>query len=398
MIGRVTFLLVVALVVVLLHLYLYWRLVHSTAARARWRVLGFLLLLVLGASTVAAFLLLRVLPPAMAARVTPTEIVVLNWVGYLWLAVGLYSALVLVIVEIPRRLIRRRLDPGRRRAMARIFGGAAVLIAGGTVGYGVKQARVPQLVRREVTLDKLDPALDGMTIAVLADIHLGVINRGPFLADLVRRVNDESPDLVAIVGDLTDGTVAELGPAAAPLRNLVGPTFFVTGNHEYFYDAEQWCEFLPTLGVRVLRNERVAVGRWGAGAGSPTFDLAGIDDRTAARSGEPGHGANLTKALAGRNPARPVVLLAHQPVMVDQASKADVDLQISGHTHGGQLLPFGYLVLLDQPVLAGLTRVGRTWLYVTRGVGFWGPPVRVGAPPEITLLTLRSPTKPPASR
>ncbi|MDT7776936.1 MAG: uncharacterized protein QOC67_5860 [Pseudonocardiales bacterium] len=390
MIGSVTFLLAVALIVVLLHLYLYWRLVHSTAARARWRVLGFLLLLVLGASTVAAFLLLRVLPPALAARVTPTEIVVLNWVGYLWLAVGLYSALVLVIVEIPRRLIRRRLDPGRRRAMARIFGGAAVLIAGGTVGYGVKQARVPQLVRREVTLDKLDPALDGMTIAVLADIHLGVINRGPFLADLVRRVNDESPDLVAIVGDLTDGTVAELGPAAAPLRNLVGPTFFVTGNHEYFYDAEQWCEFLPTLGVRVLRNQRVPVGRWGGGAGSPTLDLAGIDDRTAARSGEPGHGANLAKALAGRDPARPVVLLAHQPVMIDQSSRADVDLQISGHTHGGQLLPFGYLVLLDQPVLAGLTRVGRTWLYVTRGVGFWGPPVRVGAPPEITLLTLRS--------
>jgi uncharacterized protein len=297
---------------------------------------------------------------------------------------------VLVLAEIPRRLIRRGLDPGRRRAMARILGGAAVLIAGGTVGYGVKEARVPQLARREVTLDKLDPALDGMTIAALADIHLGVINRGPFLADLVRRVNDESPDLVAIVGDLIDGTVAQLGPVAAPLRDLVGPTFFVTGNHEYFYDAEKWCEFLPTLGVRVLRNQRVPVGRWGAGAGSPTLDLAGIDDRTAASSGEPGHGANLAKALAGRDPARPVVLLAHQPVMIDQSSRADVDLQISGHTHGGQLLPFGYLVLLDQPVLAGLTRVGRTWLYVTRGVGFWGPPVRVGAPPEITLLTLRS--------
>ncbi|MBO0852003.1 MAG: metallophosphoesterase, partial [Pseudonocardia sp.] len=119
-------------------------------------------------------------------------------------------------------------------------------------------------------------------------------------------------------------------------------------------------------------------------------DLAGIDDRTAARSGEPGHGANLDAALAGRDPSRPVVLLAHQPVMVDQAARRGVDLQISGHTHGGQFLPFGYAVLLDQPVLAGLTRVGRTWLYVTRGVGFWGPPVRVGAPPEITLLTLRA--------
>ncbi|MDQ2709341.1 MAG: metallophosphoesterase, partial [Actinomycetota bacterium] len=112
--------------------------------------------------------------------------------------------------------------------------------------------------------------------------------------------------------------------------------------------------------------------------------------RTAARSGVPGHGANLDAALADRDPSRPVVLLAHQPVLVDQAARHDVDLQISGHTHGGQILPLGYVVLLDQPVLAGLTRVGRTWLYVTRGVGFWGPPVRVGAPPELTLLTLRA--------
>jgi uncharacterized protein len=398
MIGAMTILLIAAGTVVVLHAYLYGRLVHSAAGRARWRVLGALVLLLLAASTVAAAGLQRFLPPRLAARVTLTDWAVLNWVGYLWLALALYLALVLVVVEIPRRLVRRKLDPGRRRVLARFLGGAALLIAGGTVGYGVREARTVQVARREVTLDKLDPKLDGVKIAALADIHLGAINRGPFLADLVRRVNDETPDLVVLVGDLTDGTVADLGAAAAPLRNLVGPTFFVTGNHEYFYDAEAWCEFLPKLGVRVLRNERVTVGRWGAGPGSPTFDLAGIDDRTAARSGEPGHGANLTKALAGRDPARPVVLLAHQPVMVDQASKADVDLQISGHTHGGQLLPFGYLVLLDQPVLAGLTRVGRTWLYVTRGVGFWGPPVRVGAPPEITLLTLRAPTKPPASR
>jgi hypothetical protein len=222
-------------------------------------------------------------------------------------------------------------------------------------------------------------------------VHLGPINGAPFLRDVVARINAERPDLVAIVGDLVDGTVEELGPVAAELRGLRAPSFFVTGNHEYFAEAEQWCEFLPTLGVRVLRNERVAVGRLGAPAGSPTFDLAGIDDRTAARSGEPGHGANLDAALTGRDPSRPVVLLAHQPVMVDQAARRDVDLQVSGHTHGGQFLPLGYVVLLDQPVLAGLTRVGRTWLYVTRGVGFWGPPVRVGAPPEITLLTLRAP-------
>jgi predicted MPP superfamily phosphohydrolase len=141
--------------------------------------------------------------------------------------------------------------------------------------------------------------------------------------------------------------------------------------------------------VRVLRNERVELRRGPADA--PAFlDIAGCDDRTAAGSGEPGHGFDLDAALAVRVPSRPVVLLCHQPVMVDHAVRAGVDLQISGHTHGGQLWPITHLALIDQPVLAGLVRVGPTWLYVTRGVGFWGPPARVGSPPELTLLTLRA--------
>ena len=378
-----TFLLAAVAVVVALHVYLYRRLVHDATAPGWWRRLGLLVIVLLGASSLGAFGLRSALSSPL---VTP-----LSWVGYVWLVLALYIALVLVVVEVPRAVLGRRLDPSRRR-LARVLAGAALLVGGTTVGYGVTQARSPRLARREVTLDRLDPALDGLTIAVLADVHLGPINGRPFLVDVVDRVNAERPDLVAIVGDLVDGTVAEIGPEVAALRALRSPSYFVTGNHEYFSGAEEWCEYLPTLGVRVLRNERVAVGRAGAPPGAPTFDLAGIDDRTAARSGEPGHGANLDAALAGRDPSRPVVLLAHQPVMVDQAARRNVDLQISGHTHGGQFLPFGYVVLLDQPVLAGLARIGRTWLYVTRGVGFWGPPVRVGAPPEITLLSLRAAT------
>jgi len=307
----------------------------------------------------------------------------------------MYLALVLVVLELPRLLDRRRgHDPERRRLLARAFSGVAVVASLGVVGYGLREARRVRVEHREVTLDRLDPALDGVTIAAVSDIHLGPINDRPFLADVVRRINAEHPDLVAVVGDLVDGSVAELGAAAAPLADLDAPAFFVTGNHEYFSGAQEWCDFLPTLGVRVLRNELVAVGRRGAAPGGPdagpTFDLAGIDDRTAVRAELPGHGANLDAAMAGRDPSRPVVLLCHQPVLVDQAARHDVDLMIAGHTHGGQFLPLGYVVLLDQPVMSGLTRAGRTWLYVTRGVGFWGPPVRVGAPPEITLLTLRS--------
>ncbi|MGI8816721.1 MAG: metallophosphoesterase [Pseudonocardia sp.] len=382
-IDTVLFLLAAVAVVVVLHGYLYRRLVHDVFAGPRGRRLGAVAVALLLASSLTAFGLQRVLDP------TGTPARVLAYVGYVWLVLALYLAMVLVVLELPRLLVGRH-DPARRRALARLFGGVAAVLALGTVGYGLQAARPPRMVRREVTLDRLDPAMDGVTIAVLADIHLGPINDRPFLADVVAAVNAQRPDLVAIVGDLVDGTVARLGPTAAALRDLVAPTFFVTGNHEYYSGAAAWCEFLPTLGVRVLRNERVAVGRLGAVPGAPTFDLAGIDDRTAARSGVPGHGANLDAALVGRDPSRPVVLLAHQPVLVDQAARHDVDLQISGHTHGGQILPLGYVVLLDQPVLAGLTRVGRTWLYVTRGVGFWGPPVRVGAPPELTLLTLRA--------
>lgn len=379
-----SFVLAAVVVVVVVHLYLHRRLVRDVAPGRRVRWLGTAAVTVLMASSLAAFGFQRVLSPTgLTARL-------LAYVGYTWLVIALYLALVLLVVELPRAVLRRRMDPGRRLALARLLGGVAAILALGTVGYGLAAARPPRLVRREVTLDRLDPGLDGVTIAVLSDIHLGPINDRPFLSDVVATVNAQNPDIVAIVGDLVDGSVTDLGPAAAPLADLDAPSYFVTGNHEYFSGAQQWCEFLPTLGVRVLRNERVAAGRRGAGEGSPTFDLAGIDDRTAARAHLPGHGANLDRALGGRDPARAVVLLSHQPVMVEQAARHDVDLQISGHTHGGQFLPLGYVVLLDQPVLAGLTRVGRTWLYVTRGVGFWGPPVRVGAPPEITVLTLRA--------
>ena len=151
-------------------------------------------------------------------------------------------------------------------------------------------------------------------------------------------------------------------------------------------DTRAWLRHLPTLGVEVLHNERVALRR-----GTATVDLAGVDDRTAASSGVSGQGADLDAALDGRDDATPVVLLAHQPVLVEQARAAGVDLQLSGHTHGGQLWPFDYVVRLDQPAVEGLSRYGDTQLYVTSGAGYWGPPMRVGARPEVTVVELRTP-------
>jgi hypothetical protein len=235
-------------------------------------------------------------------------------------------------------------------------------------------------------LARLPKALDGLTIAQLSDVHIGPSLGSRFLKDVVRTVNELSPDLVAITGDLVDGSVEQLGGIVAELANLQSRhgTFFVTGNHEYYSGAQSWCDELSSLGIRVLRNERVAIEQDGHG-----FDLAGIDDAQAARFGN-GHGADLGRAILGRDPTRELVLLAHQPKAVVEAQEHGVGLQLSGHTHGGQLWPFNWLVKLQQPVVAGLEMIGKTWIYVSCGTGYWGPPMRLGAPAEVTQIVLRS--------
>ncbi|WP_233517662.1 metallophosphoesterase [Geodermatophilus marinus] len=368
--------------------------------------------------------LLALLPAAAVVvgrdAVTPAA-TALDWIGFTWLGLAFYTALTLLVLE-PVRLVLRRwargevrepapdrgtapgsgpvredrgvadrgvADPSRRLLLARGLAVTAGAVALGTAGTGMVLANSAPVVRRvPVTLAGLDPALSGLRVVTFSDAHLSTTFRGRRFERLVETVNAQRPDVVAVVGDLVDGELAELREEVAPLADLVSEhgVFFVTGNHEYFVDTAAWLAHLPTLGVRVLRNERVPIGRGGA-----TLDLAGIDDRTAAGSGVAGHGADLDAALDGRDDAVPVVLLAHQPVQVQQARAAGVGLQLSGHTHGGQLWPFDYAIRLDQPAVEGLHRFGDTQLYVTSGAGFWGPPMRVGARPEVTVVELRAP-------
>jgi len=239
-----------------------------------------------------------------------------------------------------------------------------------------------------ITVPGLDPAFDGYRIVTISDVHLSSTYGGSQFRQVIDLVNAQRPDAVAIVGDLVDGDIEELAGDAAMLADLVSEqgVFFVTGNHEYYVDTEEWMRYLPTLGVTVLRNERVALQR-----GDAVLDLAGVDDRTAASSGVPGHGADVAAALSGREESSPVVLLAHQPAQVDQAATAGVDLQLSGHTHGAQMWPFEYIIAVDQPLLVGLGKFGDTQLHVTTGTGYWGPAVRLGSRPEISVIELRTP-------
>ncbi|MGH3519301.1 MAG: metallophosphoesterase, partial [Haloechinothrix sp.] len=253
----------------------------------------------------------------------------------------------------------------------------------GLVGYGTSVAMgPPSITRMPITLRRFDPAAAGFRIALISDIHLGPIIGRSFTQRIVDMVNAERVDAVAIVGDLVDGSVADLADSAAPLRDLASThgTFFVTGNHEYFSGYAEWIDHLPTLGMRVLRNERTTITHNGG-----SFELAGINDATGYRWQDPG---DVGKAVAGRDPERAVMLIAHQPVDVTDAVRHDVDLLLAGHTHGGQLAPFELLVSLQQGAVAGMYQIEDTKMYVTRGAGFWGPPVRVGAPPDITIAEL----------
>ncbi|WP_433341930.1 metallophosphoesterase [Streptomyces sp. CA-253872] len=279
--------------------------------------------------------------------------------------------------ETPRP--RPALAPSRRLFVSRIVGGAAGAAALGTVGYGAYGVlRGPRLKHVTIPLAKLPRSAHGFRIAVVSDIHLGPILGHAHTRRIVDTINGAQPDAVAVVGDLVDGSVAQLGHAAQPLSDLRARhgAYFVTGNHEYYSGADEWIDEVRELGLRPLENARVEL---------PGFDLAGVNDI----SGEDHHAApDYRKALGDRDPDRASVLMAHQPVMIHEAVKHGVDLQLSGHTHGGQLFPGNLLARAANPTVAGLDHYGDTTLYVTRGAGAWGPPVRVGAPSDITVVTL----------
>lgn len=320
----------------------------------------------------------------------------LLWVAYLWLGsffliFSLTAAidLVALIGALGAKIFAfdGPTDPHRRLQGWRMVRGAQVALAAYGTWHAVRVARNgPQVQRVDVALDRLHQAQDGFTIAQISDLHVAALLQHDYVADVVRKVMDLRPDLIAVTGDMVDGSVADLKEHVAPLAGLKAPhgCYFITGNHEYYSGVDAWLDEVRRLGMRPLRNERVQVGDAQA-----SFDLAGIDDWTAHHFGQ-GHGADLDRAVAGRDPSRELVLLAHQPRAVYQAEKAGVGLMLSGHTHGGQIFPFGFLVRLVQPFVRGLHRLGRTQIYVNRGTGFWGPPMRLGSAPEITLLTLRS--------
>jgi predicted MPP superfamily phosphohydrolase len=280
--------------------------------------------------------------------------------------------------------VRREAEISRRLLVTRSLAIFAGLTATGIVAGGVRTALGdPVLKRVQIPLAKLPRNLDGYRIALVSDIHLGPLTGIDHTRRIVRSINGMQADMIAMVGDMVDGSVAELGAEAQPLAELISRdgAYFVTGNHEYYSGAQEWIDEVTRLGMRPLRNERIGIRG---------FDLAGVNDLAGRDFPEAGGGPDFTATLGDRDPSVPVVLLAHQPIQATEAAKFGVDLQLSGHTHGGQMVPFNYVARLQQPVISGVGEVDGTKVYVTNGAGFWGPPVRVGAPPDITLVELKA--------
>jgi predicted MPP superfamily phosphohydrolase len=379
------FITVVLTITVGVHYYLWARLVRDPRWPTPWAAIA----------TSALALLAIGMPLAMfLGRKNLALARALGWPAFIWMGLMfllLVASLGADVVRLLAGLAARGrdvpVDPERRIAAARLAAATVTALSGGLAAMAVRAARGPVAVKRvEVKLARLPSAHDGLRIVQLTDIHVGSTIGRAFVEDIVRRTNALAPDVVAITGDLVDGSVADLGEAVAPLADLRARhgIYFVTGNHEYFSGAEPWLAELRRLGLRVLRNERVTIGD-----GSDGFDLAGVDDHSAERYGGPRADDAVAGAFSGRDPNREIVLLAHQPRSFTAATRLGVGLQLSGHTHGGQVWPFGFLVRLSQPFLAGLHRVGDSQIYVSRGTGYWGPPMRLGSPAEITEVVLR---------
>lgn len=369
------------------HYYIWARLVRDVALPAPWNQVGLAIVLVLGISLPVAMVLSRL---ARGALVTVMATVAYVWMGCFFLLLCLLGATdaVRALATFAQRLGGEAapVDMARSLWLARALGAGVAGVATATAIYAARTAlRGPQVERVRVTLAKLPKSMSGLTIAQVSDLHVSTLIGRAYVERVVEQVNALKPSIVALTGDLVDGSVEQLRDSIAPLAKLKAThgVYFITGNHEYYSGVDSWIAELTRLGVRVLRNERVTIG-----TGTESLDLAGIDDWTARSFGN-GHGPDLKAALAGRDTQREVVLLAHQPKAVFEAAEQGVGLMLSGHTHGGQIWPFNYLVKLQQPYVSGLNRHGATQVYVNRGTGFWGPPMRLGAAPELTLLELQ---------
>lgn len=363
----------------LLHVYIGVRLLPALPLGDGGRVAGVLLL-----AASWALIPIGLTARSLRDRFTVAERIVLPAL----IAMGLFSSLFVFTLIRDLALPFASLftpavtTPHVQRISAWIVVGMAAFAT--LVGY-INARRVARVVNVDVPIANLPAALNGFSIAQITDVHVGPTIRRNYVERIVAAVNRLEADVIAITGDLVDGSVRELAAHVQPLAQLRAKygAYFVTGNHEYYSGERAWTDELRRLGLRVLMNEHVVLDH-----GDAKLVLAGVPDYSAHHF-DPVNPSDPAAALAHAPPdAGAKILLAHQPRSAPAAAAAGFDLQLSGHTHGGQFWPWNYFVRFQQPFTAGLDRLGSLWIYTSRGTGYWGPPKRFGAPSEITRIRL----------
>jgi len=372
------FLILALSLLVLLHLYIGLRILPALPIADAGRLVGVLYLILSTLLIPAGFGARRLLPKPLAER--------LVWPGLLAIGFGSSLLVLTLLREITLLIALPLLSDADLAALSRTtaLGVPLLSLLLSIIGF-CNARRTARVVEVRIPLANLPPVFHNFSIVQISDIHVGPTIKRDYLDAIVQRVNELDADMVAITGDLVDGRVETLGPQIAPLARLRARhgSYFVTGNHDYYSGARGWIRELRRLGVRVLLNEHEVLQRENA-----ALVIAGITDYSA-HLFEPEHRSDPQKALAGApSTAAAKILLAHQPRSCFAAEQAGFDVQLSGHTHGGQFLPWNFFVPLQQPFVAGLKQVGRLQLYISRGTGYWGPPIRLGAPSEITRIRL----------
>lgn len=366
------------IILTLLHAYIGIRLLPDLTASPGIRAGGALALLASCVLMLAGLMARSLRNRAVADRVAAAGLLAMSLLSSLVVFTLLRDlVLLLAVFALPARYVQTL---GGTTALM-VVGLAAFVTLVGFVGA----RRRARIVEVEVPLANLPPALQGFSIAQISDVHVGSQIKRAYVDAIVDAVNGLHADLIAVTGDLVDGSVPDLAQHIAPLRRLRARhgAFAVTGNHEYYSGEGPWTAEFRRLGLRVLLNEHVVVRHKGA-----PLVVAGVTDYSAHHF-NPAQRSDPIAALSG-SPADAVakILLAHQPRSAAAAASAGFDLQLSGHTHGGQFWPWNLFVRLQQPFTAGLHRLNHLWIYISRGTGYWGPPNRFGAPSEITLLRL----------
>ena len=352
-------------------------------------------------SSIAILAMLPIIPIVLRSKGFENKIVDLfSWAGYISLGFFVLTFLAVItkdIIYIIIGLLSKTatainhspapIDPDRRDFIQKMLSIGIVTTTGLSTINGLYNARKGSTIMRStVPIKGLDQDLSGLTIAQISDLHVGPTIKEGYVEEVVEKVNRLNPDIIAVTGDLVDGSVEYLAKHVEPLKDLHGKIgkYFVTGNHEYYSGVDQWLDKTDQLGLTNLIDSHEVITK-----GNGAITLGGVTDFRSS-SIKPEHKSDAVKAFSGAPIDKPKILLAHQPWSIFNAHKAGTDLQLSGHTHGGQFWPFVYAVRMANPYTAGLHDHDGTWIYVNRGTGYWGPPLRLGVESEITLVTLET--------